>query len=66
MFHEKAFCGHIRWHTQEQRDANSVEIQQTLALSRQIDEAVQVAKKIKIPDLNELPQPEDDDDAPEE
>merc|ERR1712137_113354 len=66
MFHEKAFCGHIRWHTQAQRDANSAEIQRTLALSRQVDEAVRVAKKIKIPDLNELPKPEDDDEDAEE
>ncbi|GJS42003.1 cell division cycle protein 48 [Tanacetum coccineum] len=63
MHHEKAFCGHIRWHTQEERDAKSGEIQETLALSRQVEEAVEIAKKIKIPDLNKLPQPEDDDDA---
>nr|GEV58235.1 cell division cycle protein 48 homolog [Tanacetum cinerariifolium] len=63
MHHEKAFCGHIRWHTQEERDAKSGEIQETLALSRQVEDAVEIAKKIKIPDLNKLPQPEDDDDA---
>nr|GEX76294.1 hypothetical protein [Tanacetum cinerariifolium] len=63
MHNEKAFCGHIRWHTQEERDAKSGEIQETLALSRQVEDAVEIAKKIKIPDLNKLPQPEDDDDA---
>ena len=63
MHHEKAFCGHIRWHTPEDRDAKSAEIQETLALSRQVEDAVEIAKRIKIPDLNKLPQPEDDDDA---
>nr|GEX15944.1 hypothetical protein [Tanacetum cinerariifolium] len=36
---------------------------ETLALSRQVEDAVEIAKKIKIPDLNKLSQPEDDDDA---
>merc|ERR1711874_376497 len=66
LYHEKAVCGHIRWHTQGERDAKSVQIQRTLALSRQVDDAVHIAKKIKIPDLNEVWKPEDDDDDKEE
>ncbi|GJX01337.1 phospholipid-transporting ATPase 2 isoform X1 [Tanacetum coccineum] len=59
MHHEKAFCGHIRWHMREERDANIAEIAETLALRRHAEEVVLIAKKIKISDLNEVLQPDD-------
>nr|GEW41980.1 hypothetical protein [Tanacetum cinerariifolium] len=56
MHHEKAFCGHIRWHMREERDAN---IAETLALRRHAEEVVLIAKKIKISHLNEVLQSDD-------
>ncbi|KAL7587056.1 hypothetical protein Lser_V15G39727 [Lactuca serriola] len=63
MYHEKALCGHIRWHTQEERLAASRDIARALSanvVSGQRGDGEQgPSKRFKLPDLNEPPPSED-------
>ncbi|GJR08105.1 hypothetical protein Tco_0790757 [Tanacetum coccineum] len=52
MCHAKALCGHMRCHRLQQRRENSQDIQDVLASSRKVQEAVEMAKKNKPPDLH--------------
>ncbi|CAH1433285.1 unnamed protein product [Lactuca virosa] len=67
MYHEKALCGHIRWHTQEERLAASRDIARALSanfVSGQRGDGEQgPSKRFKLPDLNHPPPPEDDEGA---
>ncbi|KAI3668883.1 hypothetical protein L6452_40100 [Arctium lappa] len=67
MCHEKALCGHIRWHTQAERQAAYTDIARALA-SNFISGGVHIEhqgspKRLKLPDLNQPPPPDDDDAA---
>ncbi|KAL4572616.1 hypothetical protein LXL04_019396 [Taraxacum kok-saghyz] len=66
MCHEKALCGHIRWHTQEERLAASIAIARALSsnvvVSGNGDEDEGPSKKYKLPDLNKSPPPEEEED----
>ncbi|CAI9265384.1 unnamed protein product [Lactuca saligna] len=62
LHHEKALCGHIRWHTHEERLAASREIARALSanfVSRGGNGEQGPSKRFKLPDLNEPPPPEE-------
>ncbi|KAI3781337.1 hypothetical protein L2E82_11349 [Cichorium intybus] len=66
MCHEKALCGHIRWHTHEERQAASSDIARALSSnfsSGHGGEEQGPSKRFKVPDLNKPPPPEEDDGA---
>ncbi|PWA83629.1 F-box domain-containing protein [Artemisia annua] len=58
--HKKTLCEDTRWHSLQQRRENSQEIQSVLASSPEVHEAVEIGKKIKLPDLHKNP---DNDDS---
>ncbi|KAI3683557.1 hypothetical protein L1987_84065 [Smallanthus sonchifolius] len=67
LCHEKALNGHMRWHSLEEREAAGIGIARALAsgvvVVRNEDVRVQDScKRAKVPDLNYLPPPEDEDD----
>ena len=55
MCHKKAFNGHLRWHSLEERRNYSQEIKSLLASSNEVQETVQVSENKELLDLNKTP-----------
>ncbi|KAK1411949.1 hypothetical protein QVD17_32830 [Tagetes erecta] len=58
LYHEKALNGHVRWHTAAEREAAGIGPSKSTRVEEQDD-----PKRIKVPDLNRSPPPEDGEAA---
>ncbi|MFS7900796.1 putative transcription factor C2H2 family [Helianthus anomalus] len=68
LCHEKALNGHIRWHTQQEREAAGIGNAKAVASASVVIRDANVrkpetSKPVKLPDLNKSPPREADKDA---
>ncbi|MFS7988120.1 putative transcription factor C2H2 family [Helianthus anomalus] len=69
LCHEKALNGHIRWHTQEEREAAGIGNAKVVASASivigdaDVPKSPESSKPFKLPDLNKSPPREEDKDA---